>query len=39
VLYRDGVAVAALVAGEFIYLTNVDGETREQMRTRLAHRY
>jgi ATP-dependent Lhr-like helicase len=39
VLYRDGVAVAALVAGEFIYLTNVDGETREQMRTRLARRY
>jgi ATP-dependent Lhr-like helicase len=39
VLYRDGVAVAALVAGEFIYLTNVDSETRQQMRTRLARRY
>jgi ATP-dependent Lhr-like helicase len=39
VLYRDGVAVAALMAGEFIYLTNVDSETREQMRIRLARRY
>ena len=39
VLYRDGVAVAALVAGEFIYLTNTDSETREHMRTRLARPY
>jgi len=39
VLYRDGVAVAALMAGEFIYLTNVNSETREQMRIRLARRY
>ena len=39
VLYQDGVTVAALVAGEFIYLMNVDSETREQMRTRLARRY
>jgi ATP-dependent Lhr-like helicase len=39
VLYRDGVAVATLVAGEFVYLTDADGAAKEQMRTRLAHRY
>nr|WP_244106278.1 DEAD/DEAH box helicase [Paraburkholderia phenazinium] len=39
VLYRDGVAVATLVAGEFIYLTDADAETREQMRLRLARRH
>jgi len=39
VLYRDGVAVATLVAGEFIYLAHTDGAAQEQMRTRLARRY
>jgi len=39
VLYRDGVAVAKLVAGEFIYLTNEDGAMREQMRTLLVRRH
>jgi ATP-dependent Lhr-like helicase len=39
VLYRDGVAVAALVAGEFIYLTDGDSAAREPMRTRLARPY
>ncbi|WP_144152517.1 DEAD/DEAH box helicase [Paraburkholderia sp. BCC1885] len=39
VLYRDGVAVATLVAGEFIYLTNSEAPIREQMRTTLARRY
>jgi ATP-dependent Lhr-like helicase len=39
VLYRDGVAVATLVAGEFIYLTNSDNEAKQQMRVALAHRY
>jgi ATP-dependent helicase Lhr and Lhr-like helicase len=39
VLYRDGIAVATLVAGEFIYLTEADGAQKELMRMRLAHRY
>jgi ATP-dependent Lhr-like helicase len=39
VLYRDGVAVAKLVAGEFVYLDAADGPAREQMRMRLAHRH
>jgi len=39
VLYRDGVTVAKLVAGEFIYLTNEDGAMREQMRTLLVRRH
>jgi len=38
VLYRDGVPVATLVAGEFAYLEAVDGPTRELMRLRLAQR-
>jgi hypothetical protein len=33
VLYRDGVAVAALVAGEFIYLTNSGNGTVESHTT------
>ena len=39
VLYRDGVVVATLVAGEFTYLTNAEGEAREQMRIRMARRH
>jgi ATP-dependent Lhr-like helicase len=39
VLYRDGVAVAALVAGEFIYLVDAEGAQKDLMRMRLAHRY
>jgi ATP-dependent helicase Lhr and Lhr-like helicase len=39
VLYRDGVVVATLVAGEFIYLVDAEGATKELMRMRLAHRY
>jgi ATP-dependent Lhr-like helicase len=39
VLYRDGVAVATLVAGEFVYLVEADGAANELLRMRLAHRY
>ncbi|WP_118184057.1 DEAD/DEAH box helicase [Paraburkholderia phosphatilytica] len=39
VLYRDGMAVATLAAGEFRYLGEFDAATRELMRLRLAHRY
>jgi ATP-dependent Lhr-like helicase len=38
VLYRDGVAVATLVAGEFRYLLDAEGPEKEQMRMRLARR-
>ncbi|WP_241024409.1 DEAD/DEAH box helicase [Burkholderia sp. Ac-20365] len=38
VLYRDGVPVAALVAGEFHLPEDVVGEARELMRVRLARR-
>ncbi|WP_259295160.1 DEAD/DEAH box helicase [Paraburkholderia sp. DHOC27] len=39
VLFRDGVAVATLVAGEFNYLIDADGATKDTLRMRLAHRY
>ncbi|AUT62598.1 ATP-dependent DNA helicase [Paraburkholderia terrae] len=39
VLYRDGVAVASLVAGEFDLPLDADGETKQLMRMRLARRY
>lgn len=39
VLYRDGVAVATLVAGEFNYLVDAEGAAKELLRMRLAHRY
>ncbi|WP_244186754.1 DEAD/DEAH box helicase [Paraburkholderia steynii] len=39
VLYRDGVAVASLVAGEFNLPDDADGETKQLMRMRLARRY
>ena len=39
VLYRDGVVVATLVAGEFTYLTHAEGDAREQMRIRMARRH
>ncbi|WP_109481982.1 DEAD/DEAH box helicase [Paraburkholderia sp. C35] len=39
VLYRDGVPVAALVGGEFFLPDDVDGETKQLMRMRLARRY
>ena len=39
VLYRDGVAVATLVAGEFNYLVEAESATKDLMRLRLAHRY
>ena len=39
VLYRDGVAVATLVAGEFNYLVDAGGAEKELLRMRLAHRY
>ena len=39
VLYRDGVPVATLVSGEFNLPPDTDGETRQQMRVRLARRY
>ncbi|WP_229514260.1 DEAD/DEAH box helicase [Paraburkholderia terrae] len=39
VLYRDGVAVASLVAGEFDLPDDADGETKQLMRMRLARRY
>jgi ATP-dependent Lhr-like helicase len=39
VLYRDGVPVATLISGEFNLPPDADGETRQQMRVRLARRY
>ncbi|WP_205971433.1 DEAD/DEAH box helicase [Paraburkholderia sp. Tr-20389] len=39
VLYRDGVPVASLVAGEFNLPDDADGETKQLMRMRLARRY
>ncbi|MGT2473843.1 Lhr family helicase [Paraburkholderia terrae] len=39
VLYRDGVPVASLVAGEFNLPDVADGETKQLMRMRLARRY
>jgi len=39
VLYRDGVPVASLVAGEFSFPPDADGETKQLMRMRLARRY
>ncbi|MBP0589990.1 DEAD/DEAH box helicase [Paraburkholderia sp. LEh10] len=39
VLYRDGVPVATLVSGEFNFPPDADGETKQQMRMRLARRY
>ncbi|WP_243468746.1 DEAD/DEAH box helicase [Paraburkholderia sp. PGU19] len=39
VLYRDGVAVASLVAGEFNLPDDADGQTKQLMRMRLARRY
>jgi ATP-dependent Lhr-like helicase len=39
VLYRDGVPVASLVAGEFNLPDDVDGEIKQVMRMRLARRY
>jgi ATP-dependent Lhr-like helicase len=38
-LYRDGVPVASLVAGEFNLPDDADGETKQLMRMRLARRY
>jgi ATP-dependent Lhr-like helicase len=37
-LFRDGVPVAALAAGEFNYIEETDAATREQMRACLARR-
>ncbi len=39
VLYRDGVPVASLVAGEFVLPDDADGEMKQVMRMRLARRY